>query len=36
MKKILADMPVSPKTVEYIRRLGIECGHLTELQMLFY
>jgi predicted nuclease of predicted toxin-antitoxin system len=33
MKKILADMPISPKTVEYIRRLGIECRHLTEFRM---
>jgi predicted nuclease of predicted toxin-antitoxin system len=33
MKKILADMPISPKTVEHIKRLGIECKHLTEFQM---
>jgi predicted nuclease of predicted toxin-antitoxin system len=33
MKMILADMPISPKTVEHIRRLGIECRHLTEFQM---
>jgi predicted nuclease of predicted toxin-antitoxin system len=33
MKKILADMPISPKTVECIRRLGIECRHLTEFRM---
>jgi len=31
--KILADMPISPKTVEYIRKLGIECRHLTEFKM---
>ncbi len=33
MKMILADMPISPKTVEHIRRLGIECRHLTEFRM---
>lgn len=33
MKKILADMPISPKTVEHIRKLGIECRHLTEFRM---
>lgn len=33
MKKILADMPISPKTAEHIRKLGIECRHLTEFQM---
>lgn len=33
MKKFLADMPISPKTVEHIRRLGVECRHLTEFKM---
>jgi predicted nuclease of predicted toxin-antitoxin system len=33
MEKILADMPISPKTVGHIRKLGIECRHLTELRM---
>lgn len=26
-------MPISPKTVEHIRRLGVECKHLTEFRM---
>lgn len=26
-------MPISPKTAEHIRRLGIECKHLTEFRM---
>jgi len=33
VKKILADMPISPKTVEHIKKLGIECRHLTEFRM---
>ncbi|MDP2755280.1 MAG: DUF5615 family PIN-like protein [Nitrospirota bacterium] len=33
MRKILADMPISPKTVEHIRKLGIDCKHLTEFRM---
>ena len=31
--KLLADMPISPKTVEHLRRLGFECYHLREFGM---
>lgn len=31
--RILADMPISPKTVEYLKKLGFECHHLTEFKM---
>ena len=30
---ILADMPVSPRTVEFLRQHGYECYHITEFKM---
>ena len=31
--KILADIPISPRTVEFLKKLNIECYHLTEFKM---
>lgn len=31
--KILADIPISPRTVEFFKKLNIECYHLTEFKM---
>lgn len=33
MTQILADMPISPRTVKYLQEIGYECYHLTEFRM---
>ncbi|HID94329.1 MAG TPA: hypothetical protein EYP60_09590, partial [bacterium (Candidatus Stahlbacteria)] len=31
--KLLADMPISPRTVDFLRNLRFGCSHLTEFKM---
>lgn len=31
--KILADMPISPLSVEFLRKMDIECHHVTEFKL---
>ncbi len=31
--KILADIPISPRTVEFLKKHGFECYHLIEFKM---